>query len=113
MLKALVLAYLSPQTATNQTLRQCLAYFLPVYCFSSPKNQRRMAEVRSCCFHPTRASHALQIALPMFTVMNQVRADLDDEGVMVSQAQVGELLLEWTNPENQMCAGLPRERKVV
>ncbi|KZV97200.1 hypothetical protein EXIGLDRAFT_833051 [Exidia glandulosa HHB12029] len=86
VLKALVLAYLSPQTADNQSLRQCLAYFLPVYCFSSSKNQRRMAE----------------IAVPMFTVMHQVRADLDDDGIMVSQAQVGELLLEWTNPENQI-----------
>lgn len=38
----------------------------------------------------------------MFTVMHQVRADLDDEGTMITQAQVGELLLEWTNPDNQM-----------
>jgi len=46
VLKSLVVAYLSPDTAENQELRQCLAYFFPVYCYSSSVNQGRMRQVR-------------------------------------------------------------------
>ena len=45
VLKSLVLMYVSPETADNQELRQCLAYFFPVYCYSNPLNQRRMQQV--------------------------------------------------------------------
>ena len=45
VLQSLVLVYVSPETATNQELRQCLSYFFPVYCYSSPANQRRMQKV--------------------------------------------------------------------
>ena len=47
VLKSLVVAYLSPDTAENQELRQCLAYFFPVYCYSSSENQKRMRQVPS------------------------------------------------------------------
>lgn len=47
VLQSLVLLYFSPETADNQALRQCLTYFLPVYCYSSPDNQRRMLNVSS------------------------------------------------------------------
>lgn len=43
---SLVFAYVSPTNADNQELRQCLAYFLPVYCYSSAVNQSRMQSVR-------------------------------------------------------------------
>lgn len=46
VLRSLVLAYVSPDTADNQEVRQCLSYFLPVYCYSSSENQRRMKTVR-------------------------------------------------------------------
>lgn len=52
-LQSLVLLYFSPETADNQPLRQCLTYFLPVYCYSSVANQRRMLEVSrpsTACF---------------------------------------------------------------
>ena len=45
VLESLVLVYVSPQTAQNLELRQCLSYFFPVYCYSSPANQRRMQKV--------------------------------------------------------------------
>jgi hypothetical protein len=45
VLTSLIVSYLSPDTADNQELRQCLAYFFPVYCYSSPINQRRMHKV--------------------------------------------------------------------
>ena len=37
--------YFSPETAENQAVRQCLTYFLPVFCYSSPENQRRLLNV--------------------------------------------------------------------
>ena len=52
VLKSLVVAYLSPDTAENQELRQCLAYFFPVYCYSSSVNQNRMRQVRGSVFCP-------------------------------------------------------------
>jgi condensin complex subunit 3 len=45
LLQQLVLLFLSSDTVTNLPLRQCLSYFFPVYCYSSPLNQRRMQEV--------------------------------------------------------------------
>ena len=45
LLQSLVLLYLSPDTVDNQPLRQSLTYFLPVYCYSSTENQRRMQSV--------------------------------------------------------------------
>ena len=46
VLQTLVLVYLSPETASNQQLRQCLTYFFPVYAYSSTANQARMRKVR-------------------------------------------------------------------
>jgi condensin complex subunit 3 len=45
ILQSLVLLYFSPETEDNQALRQCLTYFLPVYCYTSIENQRRMLSV--------------------------------------------------------------------
>ena len=47
VLQTLILAYMSPDTADNQEVRQCLSYFLPAYCYSSSQNQRRMQKVCS------------------------------------------------------------------
>jgi condensin complex subunit 3 len=40
--------------------------------------------------------------MPMFEMLLSVRNELDDESEMVGQAHIGELLVEWTNPENAM-----------
>lgn len=45
-LQSLVIVYVSPETAHNPELRQCLSYFFPVYCYSSSANQERMQKVR-------------------------------------------------------------------
>lgn len=44
-LRSLVLVYMSPESISNQEMRQCLSYFLPVYCFSSSNNQRKLQRV--------------------------------------------------------------------
>ena len=46
VLASLILTYVSPATADNAELRQCLSYFFPVYCYSAATNQRRMQQVR-------------------------------------------------------------------
>jgi condensin complex subunit 3 len=47
ILGRLVLLYFASETADNPELRQCLSYFFPVYCYSNPQNQRRIASVRT------------------------------------------------------------------
>lgn len=48
ILTALVITFVSPATSDNHELRQCLAYFLPAYCYSSRTNQDRMRSVSNC-----------------------------------------------------------------
>ncbi|KII87700.1 hypothetical protein PLICRDRAFT_30295 [Plicaturopsis crispa FD-325 SS-3] len=83
VLKSLVWSYVSPDTAENQELRQCLSYFFPVYCYSSPVNQRRMQ----------------QIFVPMFQRLAQEYRELDEEQDMVSPALVGAMFVDWTDPQ--------------
>ena len=45
VLQALVLTFISPDTAGNQELRQCLSYFLSMYSWSSAANQQRVKSV--------------------------------------------------------------------
>jgi condensin complex subunit 3 len=45
VLKAFVLTYFDPETASNPALRQALSYFLPVFCHSKLKNAKMMAEI--------------------------------------------------------------------
>lgn len=47
LLEALTLLFFAPDTASNVTLRQCLSTFFQAYCYSSPTNQAKFAEV---CF---------------------------------------------------------------
>lgn len=45
VMTSLVWAYVNPNTEDNQELRQCLAYFFPVYCYSASANQKKMRSV--------------------------------------------------------------------
>ncbi|KAA1474990.1 ARM repeat-containing protein [Dentipellis sp. KUC8613] len=83
VLTSLVLVYLSPDTVDNQELRQCLSYFFPVYCYSSPANQRRMQG----------------IFLPIFDQLSGVYKELEDDHEMVSPAQVSGMFVDWTDPQ--------------
>ncbi|TFY65773.1 hypothetical protein EVG20_g5314 [Dentipellis fragilis] len=83
VLTSLVLVYLSPDTVDNQELRQCLSYFFPVYCYSSPGNQRRMQN----------------IFLPIFDQLSAVYKELEDDHDMVSPAQVSGMFVDWTDPQ--------------
>jgi len=60
VLVSLALIYLSPDTADNQELRQCLSYFFPAYSYSTPAHQCLMQKVSELfdppLFEPSRYS---------------------------------------------------------
>lgn len=85
-LKSLVLIYMSPETMENQELRQCLSYFLPVYCGSSSWNQRRLQRV----------------FVSVLQVLTEVYEEKDEDQEMVTPTQVGLQLLDWTDPDKVM-----------
>ena len=55
------MAYVSPRTSGNQELRQCLSYFLPVYCYSSSANQTRLRKV--CLQHISMFSSGWELMI--------------------------------------------------
>ncbi|KAL6850871.1 chromosome condensation complex Condensin, subunit G [Amphichorda felina] len=87
LLKCLVVAYFDPASAHNQTVRQALNYFLPVFCYSRVENQDLMRSV----------------ALDALHALINVREGLEDDDVdvgedMVSLNTIGACLVDWTDP---------------
>ncbi|KAI9600933.1 hypothetical protein H4Q26_000727 [Puccinia striiformis f. sp. tritici PST-130] len=82
VLQMLVLVYFSPETCDNQKLRQCLSYFLPVYCYCSSVNQRRMQSMM----------------LPALDVLSGVYDDQEDKSEMLPPSQIALQLVDWTDP---------------
>jgi len=80
-LRSLVLVYMSPETSGNQKLRQCLSYFLPVYCYSSSACQRRLQRV----------------IVPTLEVLTEVYHEREEGQEMVMPSQVGMQLLDWSD----------------
>ncbi|EWZ82959.1 chromosome condensation complex Condensin, subunit G [Fusarium oxysporum] len=87
LLKSLVVAYFDPSSASNQTVRQALNYFLPVFCFSRDENQNLMRSI------------ALDAIHALFNVRESLEDDdVDVEEDMVSMATIGACLVDWTDP---------------
>ncbi|KAL7912301.1 nuclear condensing complex subunit [Trichoderma velutinum] len=87
LLKSLVIAYFDPASSTNQTVRQALNYFLPVFCFSRLENQNLMRKISLTALH---------------SLLN-LREGLEDDDVdveedMVSMTTIGACLADWTDP---------------
>ncbi|RCI10948.1 hypothetical protein L249_5313 [Ophiocordyceps polyrhachis-furcata BCC 54312] len=87
LLKALVVAYFDPASASNQTVRQALNYFLPVFCYSRPANQQLMRAV---------ALQALHYLLTLRQGLEDDDVDVDED--MVSMTTIGACLVDWTDP---------------
>lgn len=51
LFESLILAYFNPKTQNNNELRQILAFCLPVYAFSHPKHQYRIATISGDCLY--------------------------------------------------------------
>lgn len=105
VLADLVLIYFAPETAENHELRQCLSYFFPVYCYSSPANQKRMQEVRfllSACL-PFVEEDA-QIVLSTLEILSDVYDDPStDKEEMIAPTQIALQLIDWTDPNKAVC----------
>ncbi|CEH13354.1 Chromosome condensation complex Condensin, subunit G [Ceraceosorus bombacis] len=81
-LKSLILIYMTPETAANQELRQCLGYFLPAYCFSSSRHQHKLRRVLVDTFH----------------ILAELYYEQEESSEMVSPLQVGLQLIDWSDP---------------
>ena len=95
LLKTLVVAYFEPASSGNQSVRQALNYFLPVFCYSRAENQ----DLMRC------------IALDALHTLYNVREGLDDddadvEDEMVSLSTIGACLVDWTDPRKCYSPGV-------
>ncbi|KAI0834431.1 condensin subunit Cnd3 [Hypoxylon sp. FL0890] len=98
LLKTLIVAYFDPSTAGNQSVRQALNYFLPVFCFSRAENQELMASV----------------ALDALHALYNVREGIDDDDMdvgdeMASLNTIGACLVDWTDPRKCYTPGIPMD----
>ncbi|KAG5982213.1 hypothetical protein E4U55_002196 [Claviceps digitariae] len=104
LLKALVVAYFDPASATNQPVRQALNYFLPVFCYSRAAHQDLMRAV------------SLQALHSLLNVRDGLEDDdVDFEEDMVSMSAIGACLVDWTDPRKCYTPGmaLDAEKKNV
>ncbi|KAI0696847.1 nuclear condensing complex subunit [Cytidiella melzeri] len=83
VLISLMLKYVSPDTANNQELRQCLSYFFPVYCYSSGAHQRRMQKA----------------FIPLYDKLSEVHKEWEGDDDMISPAQASLMIVDWTDPQ--------------
>ncbi|KAG6001783.1 hypothetical protein E4U21_003800 [Claviceps maximensis] len=104
LLKALVVAYFDPTSATNQPVRQALNYFLPVFCYSRAAHQDLMRAV----------------SIPALHSLLNLRDGLEDDDVdfeedMISMSAIGACLVDWTDPRKCYTPGvaLDAEKKNV
>ncbi|KAI1641828.1 condensin subunit Cnd3 [Daldinia loculata] len=98
LLKTLIVAYFDPSTAGNQSVRQALNYFLPVFCYSRAENQELMGAV----------------ALDALHALYNVREGLDDDDIdvddeMASLNTIGACLVDWTDPRKCYTPGIPMD----
>lgn len=111
VLTSLVLIFVSPATADNHEVRQCLAYFLPAYCYLSLENQTRMQKVPIMFYaHITRLRlDSVQIGIMSLNMVHKVNDELSEDEEMVTPYQFGLLLVEWTDPRHLVkgCVRLP------
>ncbi|KAM6503310.1 Nuclear condensing complex subunit [Amanita muscaria] len=83
VLTVLALSYVNFETRENQELRQCLAYFFPVYCYSSQMNQSRMQS----------------IFMQSFNLFVQLHEENESDETIISPYQFGQLMIDWTNSQ--------------
>ncbi|KAJ2970250.1 hypothetical protein NUW58_g9753 [Xylaria curta] len=98
LLKTLVVSYFDPSTAGNQSVRQALNYFLPVFCYSRAENQDLMRSV---------ALDALHALYNIREGIDDDDMDVDDE--MASLNTIGACLVDWTDPRKRHIPGIPMD----
>ncbi|CCX12870.1 Similar to Condensin complex subunit 3; acc. no. Q10429 [Pyronema omphalodes CBS 100304] len=97
LLKALVVAYFDPTNAENQSLRQTLSYFFPVFCHSSSANALLLAGVAVNIFHT-------------LLILRQTWIDDEEDMEMISPTLIAAQLIDWTDPRKTV---VPASRGAV
>ncbi|ORE13224.1 hypothetical protein BCV71DRAFT_246469 [Rhizopus microsporus] len=83
LLRLLVLLYFLPITdQPNIKVQQCLSYFFPAYSFSSPENQKTMAN----------------ITMSALTEVCNMHEDLKPYETMINPIQISDMLADWVDP---------------
>ncbi|KAG4093922.1 hypothetical protein H8356DRAFT_1696136 [Neocallimastix lanati (nom. inval.)] len=80
ILQRLVILYFHPCTINNDSLRQCLSYFLPAFSYSSIENQEFMTSILGVCIRK---------------LLKQYYSSKKDE--MITPIQIGQQMIEWTD----------------
>ncbi|KAI1465043.1 ARM repeat-containing protein [Daldinia caldariorum] len=99
LLKTLIVAYFDPLTAENQSVRQALNYFLPVFCYSRAENQELMGSVALDALH---ALYNVREGL-------EDHEDIDVGDDMASLNTIGACLVDWTDPRKCYTPGIPMD----
>lgn len=89
LFETLVLSYFSPANSTNEALIQAFAFCIPVYCFSHPQHQQRMARMAS------------DVLLRLCVLWEDLQEDEDEEvdrEAMLKPNIIFQQLLHWTDP---------------
>nr|POE87574.1 condensin complex subunit 3 [Quercus suber] len=89
LLQQLVITFFDPESASNNQLRQSLAYFIPVYCHSRAENASRMSSIVP--------GIVAKLADMREDFLEEAEAEGED-GNMVTLAVAGQMLLDWTDP---------------
>ncbi|KAK6203080.1 nuclear condensing complex subunit [Scheffersomyces amazonensis] len=85
LFEALVLSYFHPLTSTNAELRQILAFCIPVYSFSHPQHQFRLASVSGDC---------------IYRMFNTQLDDFSHLQGKLNPTQIIQQLIYWCDPNN-------------
>ncbi|KAI1007944.1 Condensin complex subunit 3 [Podosphaera aphanis] len=86
LLRTLVVIYFDASTAQNESVRQTLSYFLPVYSYSRKENQGRMRQIAADAFHK------------LFEMQQTIDDDDEAEVETISLTTIGAHLVDWTDP---------------
>ncbi|KAI8880336.1 hypothetical protein K501DRAFT_15461 [Backusella circina FSU 941] len=83
ILRLMVLLYFFPVRGNgNLGTQQCLSYFFPAYCYSSPENQKSLVNV----------------TVSALEELCNVNEDLEENETMVAPVQISDILADWTDP---------------
>jgi condensin complex subunit 3 len=79
----MVLLYFFPVKGKgNLGTQQCLSYFFPAYCYSSPENQKSL----------------INVTVSALEELCNVSEDLEESENMVAPVQISDILADWTDP---------------
>ncbi|KAK6463397.1 nuclear condensing complex subunit [Scheffersomyces coipomensis] len=85
LFEALVLSYFHPLTSSNAELRQILAFCIPVYSFSHPQHQFRLASISGDC---------------IYRMFNTQVNDFSNLQGKLNPTQIVQQLIYWCDPNN-------------